>query len=190
MSRIPGFIAAGALAVAGLAAVPAFSAQAAPLPADASTDVQRGAGLLDVIVTLKPSADAQSTADALVARRGGVVNHVYENALNGFAATLTDSLLAVLRGDARIQAIEFDRTVRISDTQTPTSSWGQDRVDQRDLPLDNRYTYDRTGAGVDAYVVDTGILTTHPDFGGRAVSGTDTIDKPGTNLATDNTRTP
>lgn len=168
MSRIPSLLAAGALALAGLAAAPA-AAQAAPAPSQA-------AGLLDVIVTLAPGADADATADSLVARRGGQVTQVYEHALNGFAATLTDSLLTLLRGDARVRAVELDRVVRASDTQTPTPSWGQDRVDQRNLPLDRSYSYTSTGSGVDAYVVDTGILTTHPDFGGRAVHGTDAVD--------------
>ncbi len=168
MSRILGLTAACALTVGGLAAVPT-TAHAAPATAPA-------AGLLDVIVTLAPGADARTTAEALVTRAGGTVTQVYSHALNGFAATLTDSLLAVLRGDARVRAVELDRTVRTSDTQTPTASWGEDRVDQRDLPLDNSYTFTRTGAGVDVYVVDTGILTTHPDFGGRATSGTDEID--------------
>lgn len=167
MSRIPSLLAAGALALAGLAHAPA--AQAAPAPSQA-------AGLLDVIVTLAPGADADATADALVARKGGQVTHVYEHALNGFAATLTDSLLTLLRGDARVRAVELDRTVRASETQTPTPTWGQDRVDQRNLPLDRAYSYTSTGSGVDAYVVDTGILTTHPDFGGRAIHGTDTVD--------------
>lgn len=171
MSRILGFLAACALALAGIAAVPTPT-QAAPAKAEA-------AGLLDVIVTLKPGTDARAAATSLVARRGGTVTHVYAHALTGFAATLTDSLLTLLRGDARIQSIELDRAVRISDTQSPTPSWGQDRVDQRNLPLDSSYTYGASGSGVDVYVVDTGILTTHPDFGGRAVSGTDTVDNDG-----------
>ena len=169
MSRIPRLVAAGALALTGLVAISMPAADASPAPA-------KSAGLLDVIVTLKPTADAEATANSLVAQRGGVVNHVYENAINGFAASLTDSLLSLLRGDARVQAIELDQVVRTSDTQTPTGSWGQDRVDQRNLPLNSSYTYDNTGAGVDVYVVDTGILTTHPDFGGRAVHGIDTVD--------------
>ncbi|MFJ9316467.1 S8 family peptidase [Pimelobacter simplex] len=164
MSRILGLVLACALGLAGLVALPQPAATARP------------AGALDVIVTLEPGADAAATANSLVTRRGGAVTHVYEHALNGFAATLTDALLTLLRGDARVRSIELDRTVRASDTQRPTASWGQDRVDQRDLPLDNGYTYTSTGSGVDVYVVDTGLQLAHPDFGGRAVSGTDTVD--------------
>ncbi len=59
--------------------------------------------------------------------------------------------------------------------QANPPSWGLDRIDQRALPLNSRYTYSGTGAGVTAYIIDTGILTTHQDFGGRASSGRDFV---------------
>jgi subtilisin family serine protease len=150
-----------ALVLSGLVAAPAPSATAGPA--------------VSVIVTLVPSADPGSASRALVGSRGAVT-HVYRHAINGFAASVPEGLVSVLRGDARVQRVELDRVVRASDTQAPTPSWGLDRIDQRDLPLDSSYTYGPTGSGVDAYVVDTGILTTHPDFGGRAVHGRDTVD--------------
>lgn len=163
MSRILGFIAACALAVATLVAVPAPSANAAANP------------LVNVIVTLAPSADPDAVSADLLGGQPGNVTHVYGHVINGFAASLPQALLTVLRGDARIERVEIDRGVTASDTQSPTPSWGLDRVDQRDLPLSNSFTYGSTGTGVDAYVVDTGILTSHPDFGGRAVHGRDLV---------------
>ncbi|MDZ5621591.1 S8 family peptidase [Nocardioides bizhenqiangii] len=161
MSIIRALLLTCALVATGLVAAPAPPATAGPA--------------VNVIVTLAPSADPGSASRALLGS-SGEVSHIYRHAINGFAASVPEALLSVLRGDARVRRIEIDRGVRASDTQTPTPSWGIDRIDQRDLPLNNSYTYGPTGSGVNAYVVDTGILTTHPDFGGRASHGTDTVD--------------
>ena len=63
--------------------------------------------------------------------------------------------------------IEQDQ-VYTADTTQSGATWGIDRINQRNLPLDGLYTYTATGAGVRAYIIDTGIQTSHPDFGGRA----------------------
>ncbi|MCT4356178.1 S8 family peptidase [Streptomyces sp. Je 1-79] len=62
----------------------------------------------------------------------------------------------------------------MADTQ-PGATWGLDRIDQRDLPLSTTYTYNRTASNVTAYIIDTGIRTSHSEFGGRATVGTDTV---------------
>jgi subtilisin family serine protease len=64
----------------------------------------------------------------------------------------------------------------------PYTLWGLDRIDQRYLPLNNQYTYVNNGMGVNAYVIDTGILTTHWEFQGRAFAIYDAVDREGTGL--------
>jgi subtilisin family serine protease len=90
--------------------------------------------------------------------------------LDGFSARLNDKALAALRKNPNVAYIEADKPVQLAATQSP-ATWGLDRIDQRDLPLNNAYTYNATGAGVTAYIIDTGVLSSHSEFGGRAVTG-------------------
>ena len=82
---------------------------------------------------------------------------------------------AALSTDPAVAAVEEDGVVHTTTTQTPTPSWGLDRVDQGLLPLDDSYTYDGDGTGVTVFTIDTGILPTHTDFGGRAAIGVDFV---------------
>ena len=124
------------------------------------------------IVVLDKEAPGKSlrSAKAEVRADGATVTHTYSTVLDGFAAELNDKALAALRKNPNVAYIEADAPVQLDATQSP-ATWGLDRIDQRDRPLDNSYTYNATGAGVTAYVIDTGILTNHTQFGGRAVSG-------------------
>jgi subtilisin family serine protease len=91
--------------------------------------------------------------------------------VNGFAATLDAAQVRALRASARVAYVEPDRVVTTAVTQNMNANgdpWGLDRIDQTGLPLSRTYTYNRNGAGVYAYVIDTGLQASHPEFGGRA----------------------
>jgi subtilisin family serine protease len=106
-----------------------------------------------------------------VAAVAGVSPHfVYTAALNGFSAELNQGQLNALQHNPAVAYIEQDQTVQATTTQSG-ATWGLDRIDQRDLPLNSTYNYTPTGSGVRAYIIDTGILTTHSQFGGRASGG-------------------
>ena len=118
------------------------------------------------IVVLTDGANPRS-----VAAVAGVNPHfVYTAALNGFSAELNQGQLNALQHHPGVAYIEQDQEVQLSTTQTG-ATWGLDRIDQRARPTDGNYTYTPTGAGVRAYIIDTGILTSHSNFGGRASGG-------------------
>lgn len=116
--------------------------------------------------TLEHIRDVEQAATA----RGGRIHVEYTKALRGFGATLPKAALAAVKADDQVRFVEADRTVEITSTQTSAPSWGLDRVDQRPGQVDGRYGYEATGAGVTAYIIDTGIRATHHEFGGPSNS--------------------
>ena len=106
-------------------------------------------------------------AEELASRHSGKVKHIYQNALNGFSVEMSESDAEALSQDFRVQFVEEDGVMEAIATQN-NPPWGLDRIDQRNLPLSATYTYNWTGSGVRVYVIDTGIRTTHSQFGGRA----------------------
>jgi subtilisin family serine protease len=120
-------------------------------------------------------AAVASSATTLADRYGATVGHVYGTALNGFEARLSEKAAKRLAADPAVAYVEQNQTVALNATQT-NPPWGLDRIDQTALPLNSAYSYTSTGAGVTAYIIDTGILTSHNDFGGRAVDGYDAVD--------------
>jgi subtilisin family serine protease len=132
----------------------------------------------DFVVVFKDNvSNPASEASGLMAGRGGSVKFTYANAVKGFAVSLpsaaAEAFLEAMSKNPNVDYIETDIAMQKQGTLATQAgaTWGIDRTDQRDLPLNSTYTYGDAGTGVRAYVVDTGILATHTDFSGRVLAG-------------------
>ncbi len=96
---------------------------------------------------------------------------MYSDALNGFAARLTGDQVCNLKKRGNVEDIEADQVMSIDATTRSGATWGLDRIDQISRPLSTTYNYTSTGSGVDAYVIDTGILGSHTEFTSRMNPG-------------------
>ena len=154
---------------------------------------QAGRGIPDCyVVVLKPDAVVRAgalkagvtvsqLAVGAAARFGGRVQHFYETALTGYSICLPEKAAQLLAEDPSVELVEQDQVMSTVATQSG-ATWGIDRIDQRNLPLSGTYTYNFNGAGVHAYIIDTGIRATHQQFGGRVSGGFTAInDGNGTN---------
>jgi len=152
-----------------------------PTASDPSLSAGSVGGKRYIVVFKDNIVGAQAATDQLVADAGTKADYVYSASIRGFAARMSDQAADQIRRDSRVAYIELDGPVHITATQSPTPSWGLDRIDQHTLPLNNSYTFARTGAGVHLYDIDTGLHATHVDFTGRVGNGhTEVLDGRGT----------
>jgi len=139
-----------------------------------SADVLPSLQALQAALESGVSLQSQTAELQTLGLAGVRLQRVYTAALKGLAASLSDAQVSALRADPRVAYLEADQVMEASTTQN-NATWGLDRIDRRNLPLNGTYTYTATGAGVNAYIIDTGIRTSHSDFGGRARVGYDAI---------------
>ncbi|MDA5279023.1 S8 family serine peptidase [Streptomyces sp. NPDC054904] len=167
---------AAVLALTSVAAGTASADTPEPTPAPLISSANAIPG--SYIVTLDKKFDPAEFAKSL----GLKTKFSYTRTINGFAASLDAKQLKAVRGAYGVQSVAEDASVsgppapaKGAQTKSPSNSWGLDRIDQRFLPLDNNFSANRSGQGVTAYILDSGIDYRHPDFGGRARAGFDAI---------------
>ncbi|MGX6604587.1 S8 family peptidase [Micromonosporaceae bacterium Da 78-11] len=163
------------ISLLALGSPPAFATPAPTGPvlyADSATAVSGR-----YIVTLKERASIGDQASTLTTRFGGRVRHVYDQVQHGFSTAMTAAQARRLAADPAVASVEQVQRISVQDTQSNPPNWGDDRIDQRNLPLDKAFSYPANpGQGVTVYVLDTGINANHTEFTGRVKQGTDIVD--------------
>ncbi|MFC7528692.1 S8 family peptidase [Actinoplanes sp. GCM10030250] len=166
----------GRILAAGLFALAtAVVATGTPAAAAPATGEIRLAGSADAIpgsyiVVLKSGAQQAKLSKTY----GASVKRSFGKALNGFEATMTETQAKRLAANSGVAYVEANQEISLSATQS-NATWGIDRIDQRNRPLSTTYTYPVTASNVTAYIIDTGILYSHSQFGGRAKAGYDAV---------------
>ncbi len=145
----------------------AVGASAAPKPSEQTTPTSESTDRY--IVRYASDADVEAETKALRSQGVGV-GRTFSKAVRGAAVVATKGQIEAVKRSGRATAVEIDAPVTMTETQ-PQPGWGLDRIDQRALPLSSTYSYAASGAGVSAYVIDTGVYAAHNDFGGRVAAG-------------------
>ncbi|SNT53731.1 Serine protease, subtilisin family [Asanoa hainanensis] len=169
------------LGVAGLVAAAAVLGFGGPANADPSSPLRYADSPNAVpgryIVVLKDGADVGGRARDLTARFGGQTRHLYTAGFRGFATAMSEQQAVKLAADPAVASVEAVQRIGVLDTQNNPPNWGDDRIDQANLPLNQAYTYPANpGQGATVYVLDTGLNANHVDFTGRVRQGTDMVD--------------
>jgi len=153
-------------------------AYAAPNLLNSAIDSSQTKGIIKnqyIVILNKDIGPAKDFAQNIAKQHGGRVLQSYDSALKGFAIYLPDTagtaFIEAMKKNPQVLSVENDTVVNIDATTQSNPDWGLDRIDQKALPLNSTYSYSQTGSGTTAYIVDTGILSTHQEFSGRVLNG-------------------
>ncbi len=148
-----------------------------------------------VVAEPAPDPGVVATATSLTSTYGGTFSTTWGAALKGFRLNASVAQATAMSGDSRVAFVVEDGAIAVGTPDTdpivmtpdpgaflnpqPRASWGLDRIDQRNPQLDSYYAYHNDGTGVNAYIIDTGILATHYEFRERASAIYDAIEGEG-----------
>lgn len=127
-----------------------------------------------IVILNKDAGPSKDFAQNIAKQHAGKVLQSYDTVLKGFAIYLPDTagaaFIEAMKKNPHVLSVESDTIVNIDATTQSNPDWGLDRIDQKALPLNSAYSYLQTGSGTTAYIVDTGILSSHQEFSGRVLS--------------------
>lgn len=174
--RLTGFGAATIVAAAMITAGVAPAATEGTILGAGQPNAIKDSYLVELADSTRGSLDVRSVAGTLAGDYGAQIEHIYQHAVRGFAATMSEANARRLTTDPAVKSVQQNVTASLSAAQFGPPSWGLDRVDQRSPLHTGSYTYPNEGVGVTAYVIDSGIRISHQEFGGRAHWGRNTVD--------------
>lgn len=154
--------------LAAVAAVCGLTLQLTGRVAGAEEVGGRPAG--DYIVVLRAGSETPDQAVEFARSLGVDVRFTYRHALKGYAGRFSPDAIRRIERDPAVAYVEKDDVVSADAVPQPLPPWGLDRIDQRNLPLNQFYNFDTTGSGVTAYIIDSGINVSHVEFASRAVN--------------------
>ncbi|MDA3558488.1 S8 family peptidase [Acinetobacter sp. AOR15_HL] len=153
-------------------------AHAAPNTTISLLDSSQAKGIIKnqyIVILNKDAGPSIGFAQNIAKQHGGKILQSYDTVLQGFAIYLPDTaataFVEAMKKNPQVLSIENDTVMKIDATTQSNPDWGLDRIDQKALPLNSAYSYLQTGSGTTAYIVDTGILSSHQQFSGRVLSG-------------------
>ncbi|TDD58556.1 S8 family peptidase [Kribbella antibiotica] len=172
-------VALAAFAVSALTLTGAAATSTAAEPDSPNTTI-RGAGsptaipgsYIVVLAGQRSQGETRATNQSLATKYDVDVRDQYDSSIKGFSASMSAEQAKKVAGDSRVAFVQQNQRFTTNQDNPP---WGLDRIDQRDLPLDQQFTATSTAEKVNVYVIDTGIYAAHKDFDGRASVGTDTV---------------